>query len=647
MAISASPYSFNTNAYSQSMEQNPYLKGLQTKTGQSQFGTQGIADVIAAGTQKAYQNIQPGASQQAGQAAVDLLRKEQDAARQTVQDLSGKQGIAGTAKQIKLQAGIEGDLARSRQDARTQTEMAQEKSALDTALQLGGLGSQVAGQTSQAELGAAGILSQEQMQQQGISFDVWKQGRVEQLTREGWTQEQALQKSQQEWQSGEATLNRTSAEKMATQATTAQLDIAKMREMGETDRQNTLLSYQGSQEDLNRDLTREVEAGRISQQEADRMSQEFMQGRELDSRTAMQLAQFAQDKDILKLTQEFQGSQADLDRSLTREVEAGRMAQADADRISRERLAFAQITSTEKLSADDLASREKMAELDRALTSKVESDRNYLTQQGIDLDRARQEGYTDANGNYVMGELGLRGKELGLQGETLELQRQEVTAKITDMQQRLILAQQQQDLDSQRLTWDRVLSYAELLPPEQGAATLAMFAEKSKMDIPKQVTDAEGKTYLQAAGGDPDKAKELAWADGKIFVGDDGVTPYAPGENKDTALDGATASALGGRDVAFFDTALNDWVRPPVGSYVNFTKPVNAPELGYGSLPAGTYKVEEIQMPIYTSGGTLEKMVPVTVFSGSTGNFLAKKVGGLGTDPNRSFSEAGITYPKI
>lgn len=53
-------------------------------------------------------------------------------------------------------------------------------------------------------------------------------------------------------------------------------------------------------------------------------------------------------------------------------------------------------------------------EENRTLQEKLEADKNWLTQQGIDLQKAEIEGYTDASGKHVMGKLELAAAQYGI-----------------------------------------------------------------------------------------------------------------------------------------------------------------------------------------------------------------------------------------
>ena len=55
-----------------------------------------------------------------------------------------------------------------------------------------------------------------------------------------------------------------------------------------------------------------------------------------------------------------------------------------------------------------------------ALNQKIQSDTVYLQQQGIDINKATLEGYTDASGNHVMGSAEIAAQSFGLQTKTVQ-----------------------------------------------------------------------------------------------------------------------------------------------------------------------------------------------------------------------------------
>jgi hypothetical protein len=191
-----------------------------------------------------------------------------------------------------------------------------------------------------------------------------------------------------------------------------------------------------------------------------------------------QTAEFGQAEKILGLTQAFTGTQADLDRQLTKQIEAGKITQQEKDRAMDEWKTKAGIASSEKMQDKAIASSEKIAyagfnqqDLDRAqesyqfnskqdfdkwavtkglddkaaeriwqanendksrtstekmaasklaLDTQIAKDNKWLGEQGISLDLAKLEGYTDANGNHVAGTAEIAAGSLGLQAKTVQ-----------------------------------------------------------------------------------------------------------------------------------------------------------------------------------------------------------------------------------
>lgn len=69
---------------------------------------------------------------------------------------------------------------------------------------------------------------------------------------------------------------------------------------------------------------------------------------------------------------------------------------------------FANLTSQEKMFLENLNSQEGLLAMQLKSNEKIQADKNWLAQQGIDLNSAKLYGYEDADGNWVMGSLQLQ-----------------------------------------------------------------------------------------------------------------------------------------------------------------------------------------------------------------------------------------------
>lgn len=69
---------------------------------------------------------------------------------------------------------------------------------------------------------------------------------------------------------------------------------------------------------------------------------------------------------------------------------------------------FANLTSQEKMFLENLNSQEGLLAMQLKSNEKIQADKNWLAQQGIDLNSAQLYGYEDADGNWVMGSLQLQ-----------------------------------------------------------------------------------------------------------------------------------------------------------------------------------------------------------------------------------------------
>lgn len=245
----------------------------------------------------------------------------------------------------------------------------------------------------------------------------------------------------------------------------------------------------------------------------------------------------------------------------------------------------------------------------------IAKDEKWIKQQGIDLQTAELKGYTDEKGLWHDGSLFLQGKKLGIEADSLELQKKEllgytdpttgtvVPGRMQIAWNSLQLATRSQDSKEAADAWGAVIDMAQILAegePEVAAAMIRKQATEMEIPVPQLITDqAMADEYLTAAGGDPGQARVLALADNYIFTGKTGMDSPDVGDDSYHPINGNAATKLGGKDVAFWDSSKNDWVRPEIGQYVNFPENVNAPELGYGSLPGGLYQVQQIGEDVY------------------------------------------------
>jgi hypothetical protein len=674
----------NAGAFSTANAATPYLQSLGQGALQTQpktaFGSPDIASLIGSAAGQTQQALaQPG---QAQQLARDTFKRQEAApVKQQVSDQLAKMGDAGTARGLQEMGRVSTGLAQAEADVSRRAASEERQAALDTALKLGQLGvsrEQLGTQESIAALQAGtelqktgmSTMTQKEIAEMGIDQAQWQQMRVEALTREGWTQDQAMQKAQQEWQSGEATMDRASAEKLTGMQIAGQLNVEQLRQMSETDRQTALFGFKGTQADLDRELTREVEAGRLSMAEKEMMLKQ-----------QMQIAEFSQAEKMLGLQQNFQGTQADLDRELSREVEAGRITQQEADRASREWAVKEQINSNETLKNMDIQSQRDMFELNASLTREgwdqqtalqastfafeeqqrsldraLEGDKlaqqalqfkdemsfkrdeaaraEVQAQWGRELDvleqQARERGEAFSREQFIEQQMTnawqksvdayklaqadndiiLRGQQLGLEGQRLVIMQQEANARIAQEATRLRLAQNAQNTQEANDAWTRIVNMASVLPPQQGAELLARTAGEYGMTIPEPADRATEQEILSQYPGDWDAANRAAMAQGVM------LSPPPPGQSVTNPIPAGNATRLGSADIAYFDEARQDWVRPSAGSYVEFTNPVNAPELPYDSLPAGNYQ-------LLTAQQISEKNIPIASFNGIEGAQLS------------------------
>lgn len=83
-------------------------------------------------------------------------------------------------------------------------------------------------------------------------------------------------------------------------------------------------------------------------------------------------------------------------------------------------LTQAGIVSAQTIAGMNISSNQTIAAMQIDSAQKLAADSNYLTQQGIDLQEASVQGYTDANGNHVMGSAEIAAQSFGLQTKTVQ-----------------------------------------------------------------------------------------------------------------------------------------------------------------------------------------------------------------------------------
>lgn len=77
------------------------------------------------------------------------------------------------------------------------------------------------------------------------------------------------------------------------------------------------------------------------------------------------------------------------------------------------------IASGEKIAGMNISSNQTIAQMQITSAQKIAADSNWLTQQGIDLNKASVEGYPDQNGQHVQGSAEIAAGELGLKATTV------------------------------------------------------------------------------------------------------------------------------------------------------------------------------------------------------------------------------------
>jgi hypothetical protein len=87
------------------------------------------------------------------------------------------------------------------------------------------------------------------------------------------------------------------------------------------------------------------------------------------------------------------------------------------------------IASGEKIAGMNISSNEKISGMQITSAEKLAGDKNWLEQQGINLQEAALYGYQDANDNFVPGSIQIAAQRFGLEADTLALQKTEINKK--------------------------------------------------------------------------------------------------------------------------------------------------------------------------------------------------------------------------
>lgn len=598
--------------------QQQFLPTVQKQLGQAAVAqAPAIRGAVGAGAEAVQKQIQQALAQQPGMQRdieADRLAREQATEKQQLQDILGRTGRFGTAAGIRDVAALGAQQARTRADVLREAELAgrrEQREAVGQAVQqaigLGGLGVQERGQLGELALGAERIASGER--------------------------------------------------------------IAAAGEAGATQRLREGFIFEGTQADLDRSLQQEIEAGRIGIEEAKLIQNE-----------QMQLREFGNAEKLLGLEQAFTGNQNDLDRQLTREVEAGRITEQQADRASREWAVREQIKSDEDLAKMNLDWQREMHELDQILTRQgwdreraLEGARMRFKASQNALDRelaqdelaqqasqfkdrlafdkwAEREGITEQQRTRAWqtqenakdraineGELALQGMQLGLKGESLSLQQQELTGerivrspivptydtegnitgytggeivsrepvldangqpvkgKLQLEADRLAETIRQGDMAAANDQWSRIISMAEVMEPEVGAQMIKDFAAENGVPIPKTIeNEAEATAIQERATQNGVTVQQQAASEGVVWVGEDGMNAAPPGRSKDNPTVIGIENAPNGRiGITHLGAGVTDsagtFIPFREGQVVEFERDMVS-DLGF-PIPAGKHEI--------------------------------------------------------
>ena len=118
---------------------------------------------------------------------------------------------------------------------------------------------------------------------------------------------------------------------------------------------------------------------------------------------------------------------ADQYKSMFDNSQAG---QFTAGLASSKDIASLQTSTSKEIAGLQVSSNQTIAQMQIQSSQKLAADSNYLTQQGIDVDKASKYGYNDANGNHVPGSMEIAASTLGVQKwqaeQTVDLAKQQL-----------------------------------------------------------------------------------------------------------------------------------------------------------------------------------------------------------------------------
>jgi AraC-like DNA-binding protein len=120
---------------------------------------------------------------------------------------------------------------------------------------------------------------------------------------------------------------------------------------------------------------------------------------------------------------------------------------------------------------------------------------NYLTQQGIDLQEAALKGFTDKDGNHVMGSQEIASQELGLKATELDLMKKELLGDpATGLQGKLAIMNDEQKLKAQEL-----IGYDKTLPDGSTVhVNGTLEAQQAQVDIQKLGLDLDKERFTDS-----------------------------------------------------------------------------------------------------------------------------------------------------
>ena len=122
-----------------------------------------------------------------------------------------------------------------------------------------------------------------------------------------------------------------------------------------------------------------------------------------------------QDKTLAQSALQF-NSQLDFNKSEL----AANLSEAEKNRIWQAAESSKAQAATQTIAGMQISSNKEIAQLQITSAQKLAADSNYLTQQGIDINKASVEGYTAADGTHVFGSAEIAAQSLGLQAKTVD-----------------------------------------------------------------------------------------------------------------------------------------------------------------------------------------------------------------------------------